>query len=228
MNHLNVLFAEDDADTQELVSFVLQKEGIHVLLANDGPQALDIWRKTPIRLMILDIMMPEMDGIEICRQVRQTSDLPIIFLSARGREDDVVTGLETGADDYIIKPFRPRELVARVNTLLKREDRRQKATRKLSYKDLAINLDSHRVTRNSDSIRVSPLEFQLLQYMMRHAGKVVSKPDLLQNVWGYTKQVGNMNLVETTVRRLRMKVEHDPSQPEYIQTVWGAGYRLGD
>ncbi len=228
MDHINVLFAEDDADTQELVSLVLQKEGIHVMLANDGPQALDIWRKTPINLMILDILMPEVDGIEICRRVRQISDLPIIFLSARGQEDDVVTGLEIGADDYIIKPFRPRELVARVNTLLKREARRQKAVRQLNYKDLVINLDSHRVTRNSDSLPVSPLEFQLLHYMMRHAGKVVSKPDLLQNVWGYAKQVGNMNLVETTIRRLRMKVEHNPSQPEYIQTVWGAGYRLGD
>jgi len=228
MDHINVLFAEDDADTQELVSLVLQKEGIHVMLANDGPQALDIWRKTPINLMILDILMPEVDGIEICRRVRQISDLPIIFLSARGQEDDVVTGLEIGADDYIIKPFRPRELVARVNTLLKREARRQKAVRQLNYKDLVINLDSHRVTRNSDSLPVSPLEFQLLHYMMRHAGKVVSKPDLLQNVWGYAKQVGNMNLVETTIRRLRMKVEPDPSQPEYIQTVWGTGYRLGD
>ncbi len=228
MDHINVLFAEDDADTQELVSLVLQKEGIHVMLANDGPQALDIWRKTPINLMILDILMPEVDGIEICRRVRQISDLPIIFLSARGQEDDVVTGLEIGADDYIIKPFRPRELVARVNTLLKREARRQKAVRQLNYKDLVINLDSHRVTRNSDSLPVSPLEFQLLHYMMRHAGKVVSKPDLLQNVWGYAKQVGNMNLVETTIRRLRMKVEHNPSQPEYIQTVWGTGYRLGD
>ncbi len=227
--HINILFADDDADIQQIVEFSLRDEKVNLIFADNGVQAVNILKADSIDLVILDIMMPVMDGIDACKKIRQLSDVPIILLTAKDHEQDIVTGFEAGADDYIIKPFRPRELVARINALLKRSRYlHQPANGELAFNNLILDLESRRVISRDQNIEVTPLEFQLLQYLMQHAGTVLSKDDLLKNVWGYQDTTGDKNLIEATIRRLRKKVEEDPSQPHYIQTVWGAGYRLGD
>ncbi len=225
---IHVLFADDDADTQQLVGAVLKNENMNVVFAHDGSQVFDVWQMNPVNLMILDIMMPIMDGLEACRRIRRISDIPIILLTAKTREQDILAGFSHGADDYITKPFRPKELVARIRAILHRTKRqRVQAGRQLAYDELIMDLDTRRVTLEGKYLRLTSLEFQLLHYFMAHPGEMVTKEELLENVWGYLKPGGNMNLVETTIRRLRMKVEVDPSNPYYIQTVWGRGYRLG-
>jgi two-component system response regulator MtrA len=223
-----VLFADDDSDTQQLVGTVLKNADINVVFADDGAQVFDVWQMNPVNLMILDIMMPIMDGLEACRRIRRVSDIPIILLTAKTREEDILEGFRHGADDYITKPFRPKELVARIEAILHRTRRqRLQAGRQLAYDELVLDLDTRRVTLDGKILRLTPLEFQLLHYFMQNPGDLVTKEELLENVWGYLKPGGNMNLVETTIRRLRLKIEADPSMPRYIQTVWGRGYRLG-
>jgi DNA-binding response OmpR family regulator len=228
-NNVNVLFADDEVDFQQIVHLVLEEQGARVFFADNGITALEVWHSKPINLVILDVMMPRMDGLEVCRTIRSESDVPIIMLTARGREEEIVEGFSAGADDYLIKPFRPRELVARINALLRRTAGRAKDTRKrLTLERLSLDIESRRVTNNDRQIQMSPIEFQLLKYMMQNAGIVLSKDELLRNVWGYSSNAGGMNLIEATIRRLRKKVEQDPAHPKYIQTVWGAGYRFGD
>ncbi len=224
-----VLIADDEVDIQQVVQLVLEEVGINVFFADNGARALDLWRIKNIDLVILDVMMPEVDGLEVCRQIREESDVPIMMCTAHGREDEIVAGFNAGADEYILKPFRPRELVARIRALLRRTGGRIRDTRKrLTFENLILDLESRRVTYQDRFIQMSPIEFQLLKYLMQNAGVVLSKEDLLRDVWGYTSIVGDMNLIEATVRRLRKKVEKDPSQPRFIQTVWGSGYRFGD
>lgn len=228
-NNLRVLIADDEIDMQQVVQLVLEEHGIQVSFAENGAKALDVWHIKPVNLVILDVMMPEIDGLEVCRQIRQESDVPIIMLTAAGREEEIVAGFAAGADDYITKPFRPRELVARINSLMRRTSGRMRDTRKrLTFESLVLDLESRRVMYKDRFIQMSPIEFQLLKYLMQNAGIVLSKEELLKNVWGYNSTVGDMNLIEATVRRLRKKVEQDPAHPRFIQTVWGAGYRFGD
>jgi two-component system response regulator VicR len=228
MDPIHVLFADDDADTQQLVGAILKKEDMRVVFAHDGAQVFDVWRMNPVNLMILDIMMPIMDGLEACRRIRRVSDIPIILLTAKTQEEDIVDGFNYGADDYITKPFHPRELVARIQAIVHRTKRqRVQAGRQLAYDELVMDLDTRRVSLEGKYLRLTPLEFQLLQYFMEHPGELLTKEEMLANVWGYLKPGGNMNLVETTIRRLRMKIEIDPSNPQYIHTVWGRGYRMG-
>jgi len=170
-----------------------------------------------------------MSGLQVCKIIRQKSSIPILLLTGRGKEEDVVAGIEAGADDYVIKPLRPRELVARIHSLLRRaKGDGQPSRRKLAFDNLTLDLDAHRVIYHDKSIAVSPLEFQLLKYLMQNPGMVLSKEDLLRNVWGYVSTGSDMNMIEATVRRLRKKVEVDPSRPKYIKTVWGSGYRFGE
>jgi two-component system response regulator MtrA len=225
---IRILFADDDLDIQQAVCFVLEEAGMEVHFASDGRHALDIFRVIPIDLVILDVMMPEIDGLEVCKRIRRISGIPVIMLTARGREEDVVCAFETGADDYIIKPLRPRELVARVHALLRRAIEQRDNQRLLAFGSLMMDLEAHRVTYRDRNIQMSPMEFKLLRYLMENAGIVLSKEDLLEHVWGYPPAAGDMNLIEATVRRLRKKVEKDPSHPHYIKTVWGTGYRFGD
>lgn len=228
-NNIRVLIADDEIDMQQVVQLVLEEHGIQVSFAENGAKALDVWRIKPVNLVILDVMMPEIDGLEVCRQIRQESDVPIIMLTAAGREEEIVAGFTAGADDYITKPFRPRELVARINSLMRRTSGRMRDTRKrLTFENLVLDLESRRVMYKDRFIQMSPIEFQLLKYLMQNAGIVLSKEELLKNVWGYNSSVGDMNLIEATIRRLRKKVEQDPAHPRFIQTVWGAGYRFGD
>jgi two-component system response regulator MtrA len=224
-----VLFVDDDLDIQQAVGITLETAGFEVVFAENGLQALEKYRTIGIDLIILDVMMPVMNGLQVCKIIRQKSSIPILLLTAKGIEDDVVTGIEAGADDYVIKPLRPRELVARIQALMRRSNGHgQPHRKKLAYDNLTLDLDAHRVIYRDKSIPVSPLEYQLLKYLMQNPGTVFSKEDLLHNVWGYASSGSDMNMIEATVRRLRKKVETDPSNPKYIKTVWGSGYRLGD
>ena len=227
MGSLKILFADDDADIKELVGLILQKEGMSVSFADNGLKAIDTWRKNTFDLIVLDIMMPVMDGLEACRRIRRVSDIPIIMLTSLGQEQDVVMGFEVGADDYIIKPFRPRELIARIQAVHNRFSKlKEIERRRLAFKNLVLDLDARQVIFWGRNIEVTRLEFQLLQYLIQNAGVVISKDDLLQNVWGYDRSIEDTNLIEAAIRRLRKKLETDPSRPRFIQTVWGTGYRL--
>lgn len=229
METITILFADDEIDIQQVLHLVLEEQGIQVFFARNGIEALELWHKKPVDLVILDVMMPEMDGLEVCQQIRKESDVPIIMLTARGREEEIVEGFNVGADDYLLKPVRPRELVARINAIMRRSIGRGRDLRKrLTFENLSLDLEARRVTYKDRFIQMSPTEFQLLKYLMQNAGVILSKEELLRNVWGYPDSTGGMNLIEATVRRLRKKVEKDPSSPRLIQTVWGAGYRFGD
>ncbi len=226
---MRVLFADDDPEIREMIKLVLQKAGMQVYLAENGQQALDLWRRRPVEVVVLDIMMPLLDGLSVCRRIRRASSVPVILLSAMGQEQEVVNGLEAGADDYIVKPFRPKELVARLRAAAQRAARHsQEAEAELAFGDLRLDCGGQWVINQGRPVQLTPLEFRLLQYLMQNIGVVFSKEDLFQNVWGYVQPSGEMNLIEAAIRRLRKKIETDPNQPRYIQTVWGAGYRFGD
>jgi two-component system response regulator MtrA len=200
-----------------------------VVFAENGIRALDLWRANSIDAVVLDVMMPEMDGLEACQYIRKESSVPILLLTARGKEEDILAGFNAGADDYIIKPFKPRELVARIAALLRRATGHPLPSRKqISYENITLDLESRCVIQKDRQVEISPMEFRLLKYLMQNAGNIVTKEDLLHEVWGYAASSGDMNLIEATIRRLRQKVEIDPSRPHYIQTIWGAGYRFGD
>ncbi len=224
-----VLFADDDYDSQQSVCLVLEEAGMNVVFAENGSHALDLWHKHPVDAVVLDVMMPDVDGLDACRQIRRESNVPIILLTARGREEDIIAGFNSGAVDYIVKRFRPRELVARIGALMRRTAGSSWYNRKqLAFDSLILDLESRCVIQRDHQVEISPMEFRLLKYLMQNAGNVISKEELLHDVWGYQASSGDMNLIEATVRRLRQKVESDPSRPRYIQTVWGAGYRFGD
>lgn len=226
---INVLFADDDLDNQQIVEFALRNERMNLIFADNGEQAVNLLGSNSIDIVIMDVMMPVMDGLEACRMIRMISEVPIIMLTVKGRDRDVVDGFNAGADDYVIKPFRPRDLVARMNALMKQPKRLEvRSNGKLAFGNLSVDLEARMVRNRERHIDVTPLEFQLLHYLMQHVGVVLSKEDLLKNVWGYEEYNGGGGLIETTIRRLRKKVEVDPSHPRYIQTVWGSGYRLGD
>lgn len=229
MKQSTVLFADDDRDLQQVIGLTLEDAGFQVLFADNGYQASEIWRSTAIDVVILDFNMSGLNGVQACRKIRQKSDVPILIITGNANEEDVVRGLEAGADDYLVKPVRPRELVARLQALLRHgSNQRVPDRRQLAFDHLILDLESRQVIYGGRCIPVSPLEFQLLKYLMMNAGVVLSKEDLLHNVWGYLSTGREMNMIEATVRRLRKKVETDPSSPQYIQTVWGSGYRFGD
>lgn len=228
MGKKTILFADDDPEIHRLVSVLLKQENIDVLSAVNGMVALELWRKHPVDVVILDINMPFLDGLEVCRRIRTRSDVPIMMLTALGKEQDIVDGLEAGADDYLVKPFRKKEFVARVAAILRRSARIENSINgQLLYDKLMLDINSHRLIYKGKTIQISPLEFELLRYLMQNIGVVISKEELLENVWGYIHIEGDLNIVEATIRRLRKKLEIDPSNPRYIKTVWGAGYCFG-
>jgi DNA-binding response OmpR family regulator len=228
MGKKTILFADDDPEIHRLVSVLLKQENIDVLSAENGMIALELWRKRPVDVVILDINMPFLDGLEVCRRIRTRSDVPIMMLTALGKEQDIVDGLEAGADDYLVKPFRKKEFIARVAAILRRSARIENSINgQLLYDKLMLDINSHRLVYKGKTIQISPLEFELLRYLMQNIGVVISKEELLENVWGYIHIEGDLNIVEATIRRLRKKLEIDPSNPRYIKTVWGAGYCFG-
>ncbi|CAM3575875.1 MtrAB system response regulator MtrA [Occultella aeris] len=219
-----VLVVDDDAALSEMIGIVLQSENFEASFCADGAKAVDAFRTVEPDLVLLDLMLPGMDGIEICRRIRAESGVPIVMLTAKSDTTDVVKGLEAGADDYIAKPFKPTELVARIRARLRQGE--TQGTEQLLIADLAIDVPGHRVTREGDAINLTPLEFDLIVALARKPWQVFSREVLLEQVWGYRHQA-DTRLVNVHVQRLRAKVEKDPENPEVVVTVRGVGYRAG-
>ena len=220
-----ILVVDDDVALAEMIGIVLQNEGYDVVFCADGSAALAQFQEHNPDLVLLDVMLPGMDGFDVCRAIRRVSDAPIVMLTARSDTSDVVTGLEAGADDYVPKPFKPTELVARVRARLRgRED--SQVDEGLTLQDLAIDVAGHIVKREGRVIALTPLEFDLLVTLARSPWKVFSREELLEQVWGY-RHAADTRLVNVHVQRLRSKIERDPERPELVVTVRGVGYRAG-
>ena len=216
-----ILVVDDDVALAEMIGIVLQNEGYDVVFCADGSAALAQFQEHNPDLVLLDVMLPGMDGFDVCRAIRRVSDAPIVMLTARSDTSDVVTG----ADDYVPKPFKPKELVARVRARLRgRED--SQADEGLSLQDLSIDVAGHIVKREGRVIALTPLEFDLLVTLARSPWKVFSREELLEQVWGY-RHAADTRLVNVHVQRLRSKIERDPERPELVVTVRGVGYRAG-
>jgi two-component system response regulator MtrA len=223
-----VLIVDDDPNLVDLLRVALERNGLSVLTALNGIEGEKVFRANPVDVVILDVMMPHRDGFTLCRDLRAISNVPIIMLTARQEVEDVVKGLEIGADDYITKPFNLREVVARVNAVLSRVDRQRNgdsSTRVKTIGDVALYLDRGIVKVRGNEISLTPIELELLYYLMINAGRMLERETLLRDVWGYD-YFGKTNLVDVAIRRLREKIELDASQPAYLLTVRGQGYRF--
>jgi len=222
-----ILVVDDEPDIVALVSYNLKKEGFGVSAVHEGGEALDIVKKKDFDLIILDLMLPGIHGMEVCRLLRshqRTRDIPIIMLTAKGDEADRVRGLETGADDYIAKPFSPRELIARVKAVLRRSGERKRPEDIITVGDLRINKTTFAATRRNEIVNLSATEFRLLTYLAGHRGRVFSREQLLNAVWTDDAAV-EPRTVDVHMRHLREKLEDDPANPHWFVTVRGAGYR---
>ena len=219
-----VLLVEDEPDLADPLAYLLRREGYEVEIAEDGPTALASFRELGADIVLLDLMLPGRDGIEICTAIRAESGIPIIMLTARTDTADVVRGLESGADDYIVKPFNPKELVARIRTRLRPGGQPSQETLRIG--NLTIDVAGHEVRRGDDVILLTPLEFELLVALASKPQQVFSREMLLEQVWGYHYKA-DTRLVNVHVQRLRAKVELDPDNPRIVTTVRGVGYRAG-
>ena len=218
-----VLVVDDDQALSEMLGIVLRAEGYDALFCDDGSKAQGIFKETKPDLVLLDLMLPGIDGIEVCKRIRSESGVPIVMLTARGDTLDVVKGLESGADDYIVKPFKPKELVARIKARLRKDDVKAEL---LNLADLTIDVIGHSVKRNGKEISLTPLEFDLLLALARKPWQVYTREQLLTDVWHY-RNPADTRLVNVHVQRLRSKVEHDPENPQIVMTVRGVGYKAG-
>ena len=220
-----VMVVDDDQDLAEMLGIVLTGAGIDVDIVSRGDEVLDVFRNNPPDLVLLDVMLPGLDGIEVCKLIRAESMVPIIMLTAKGDTHDVVRGLEAGADDYMVKPFRhPSELIARIRTRLRRTN--VDIAGLLTIGDLAIDVQAHQVLRAGKQISLTRLEFDLLVALAKEPGRVFTRDALLSEVWGYRHST-DTRLVNVHVQRLRSKIEHDPERPEIVVTVRGVGYKAG-
>lgn len=223
-----ILVVDDDPKHVDLLRIALERANFAVVSASNGLQGEKVFRSNPVDLILLDVMMPQRDGFDMLRDVRALSLVPVIMLSALSDTENVVKGLELGADDYITKPFELKEMLARVNAALARMDRLQsgeKAARVQTHGEVSLDLDRGTAQIGEREVSLTPIELELLHYMMMHAGRLLERETLLRDVWGYD-YFGKTNLVDVAIRRLREKIEADPSNPTYLLTVRGQGYRF--
>jgi DNA-binding response OmpR family regulator len=220
-----VLVVDDEPIVREIVVRYLERDGYTTLEAQDGEIARALLERDPPDLVVLDVMLPGTDGLELCRWIRSRSELPVILLTARGEEADRIVGLELGADDYVTKPFSPRELAARVRSVLRRSSPLTRAGEHLSFDGLELDADAREVRTEAGPLRLTAKEFDLLWFLASHPRKVFSRDQLMSSVWGYEAAL-DTGTVTVHIRRLREKIEQTPSRPRFVETVWGVGYRF--
>jgi DNA-binding response OmpR family regulator len=220
-----VLVVDDEPIVREVVVSYLEREGYRTLEAADGERARRLVEEASPSLVVLDVMLPRIDGLELCRWIRSRSDLPVILLTARGEEADRIVGLELGADDYVTKPFSPRELAARVRTVLRRTTAPGPVEERIAFGDVVVDAAGREVTKGGEVLALTAREFELLWFLASHPRRVFSRDQLMARVWGYSSAV-DTGTVTVHIRRLREKIEDDPSHPRHLETVWGVGYRF--
>ncbi|CAH1204091.1 Transcriptional regulatory protein WalR [Paenibacillus plantiphilus] len=228
MNNETILLVDDEPEIIKLMQIYMVQERFRLLVANSGEQALEIVRKEKVDLVVLDMMMPGRNGIETCLEIREHSEMPIIFLSAKGQEIDKITGLSVGADDYVTKPFSPLELIARIKSQLRRYSKyasSQSANDTIEIDGLTINSATHEVIVEGKPVKLTPREFAILELLANNRGIVFSVEHLYEKVWKDTFFEAN-NTVMVHIRKIREKIEADPRKPTYIKTVWGVGYKI--
>ncbi len=231
MKQETILLVDDEKEIVNLLDIYFRNEGYRLLKAYDGMEALDYLREETVDLIIMDVMMPRMDGIAACMEIREEQNMPIIMLSAKNSDMDKILGLSIGADDYVGKPFNPLELVARAKSQLRRYHRFNKDTpvkpseNELIFEDLVIDIGKHEVSVDNRKVKLTPREFSILELLARHQGQVLSMEQIYTNVWSDPFLDGG-NTVMVHIRNIREKIELDPKRPRYIQTVWGIGYKL--
>jgi DNA-binding response OmpR family regulator len=223
---MTVLVVDDEPIVRDVVTRYLQRDGHRVITAGDGDEARELIERASPSIVLLDIMLPgQTDGLTLCRWIRSTSDVPVIMLTARGEEADRIVGLELGADDYVTKPFSPRELATRVRTVLRRARPSEPPVERLTVGPLLIDAAKHEAQRNGKPVHLTVKEFDLLWFLASNPNRVFSRDQLMHRVWGYASAL-DTGTVTVHVRRLREKLEEDPSNPQLLETVWGVGYRL--
>ena len=225
----NVLVCDDEKDIVSALQIYLKSEGYQVFSAYNGKEALKIINREDIQLVLMDIMMPEMDGIEAMCKIREISNVPVILLTAKSEDTDKVLGLTVGADDYVTKPFSPSELVARVDAVYRRVAQFTRAAEPNFSEELrsgrfVLNLRNRSFTKDGNPVELTQVEFQIMEYFISNAGKALKRSEILKHVWG-SGYVGEEKIVDVNIRRLRMKIEDEPSNPRHVVTVWGIGYR---
>lgn len=222
-----ILVVEDEESLSEAIAFLLSKEGFEVEIASTGPAAIEKFELNGADLILLDLMLPGLSGTEVCRQIRTKSSVPIIMLTAKDSEIDKVVGLELGADDYVTKPYSSRELIARIRAVLRRGEMLESNTEVgiLTVGPVRLDIDRHMITVNGLPVSLPLKEFELLEFLMRNAGRVLTRMQLIDRVWG-SDYVGDTKTLDVHIKRLRAKIEKDPANPEFIQTVRGMGYKM--
>jgi two-component system response regulator RegX3 len=223
-----ILIVEDESSFSEALAFLLGKEGFETVVAEDGRQALDTFAREGADLILLDLMIPEVSGVEVCRTIRTTSNVPIIMLTAKDAEIDKVVGLELGADDYVTKPYSSRELIARIKAVLRRgvaEDGSIQEQDLMEVGPVRLNIGKHQVSVNGSPVSLPLKEFELLEFLMRNSGRVLTRSQLIDRVWG-GDYYGDTKTLDVHIKRLRAKIEDDPANPVLIQTIRGLGYKL--
>lgn len=228
MSQEKILIVDDETNIVELIKFNLENAGYKTIVANDGLQAVNLAKEEQPKLILLDLMLPKMDGYEVCKEIRKdnlTANIPIIMLTAKGEELDKILGLELGADDYLTKPFSVRELTARVKAILRRTQYISKSERNFNCGNLNIDFLKHEVQKNQQIIDLTLKEFELLENLVKNRGKVLTRDLLLDKIWGY-EYIGETRTVDVHIRHLRKKIEDDDKNPKFIETIRGIGYRF--